>query len=1107
VLEWLTYPQPARRRCFSAGSTLLLVGASLWGADLFPEETAFRATFNTSPVNLVGRVVESSGAPVAGCTLRLDSGESIVTAPDGKFALAGLARSNQLLTATAPGYYRHLLPVHLFVPLTQTNVALPPIVLWPDTPSVVRFLFGGDTAFARRMLDPLERAARDQMPIENPEALIPVSDPLPGTLDVVNFIKPLFHAADYPIVNFESVVTLDPSTPHWQKAFVYFTLPASLPALKSLNVDYVSLGNNHTYDYLESGVSNTRRYFDEAGIHYSGLGSNSAAALAPYRTSIKGTPYSFLAMTSIGGEQHATNYVAGPDKGGAAYIEATAEARQAIGAERGAGFATILQTHIGDEYTFEPSNFALKWMKFGVDAGADLVVAHHTHVAQGFGMHRGVLLVHSLGNLFFDQDRLETMVGLVATIDMEGRSLRKAWGTPVYLEDYRPRFMSGEATPVLLRRMAEFSQQLRVYPYNGQAWLAHNPSQYSFQDRRIVLPVIVGTNGWTVVDLRDFAAPEESLARVEADAAGLIIRPGRDLMSFGDFEDVDVDQERGEASRWDFNTNTTVALKNPYRGTAALCMYRKSTYIADGVAAFRNRVRVMGDAYNTPNKDLSLFGYVRAQQAGRIAIVSRYYASEGTMEFGEEVAFNDPGGTFGWKPFMQDLHMPPDDPMQAGDPPAVNARAVRIFLRHSPTVSGVGYVWFDEIAIINWEEVLDSLPGAVLDAPHARDFLRVQGPAGTYRVALTFRSYRPIEVDAGHGPDLALETERPDQSVNRPWFKPTAVGFEDALRLVLWNRGNQPLVAGDLVFTNGNQTDFSARWLAMNGSPEAGPVLAVPPKACALLEVRFRPTAAGSRQAVLQFQSNDPDEGQSLVNLVVGGDAYTNTPVRFISGNRTLSPTIHIQVPSPTTSTNVLWEQLPFGVTPVDISAGGHWDVASRTLQWQDVGGQTTVSYSLMGTGNVGSISGWIASGGRFDATAGDGVAIVFAPEDADSDGLPDWWEQKFFDSRASALPEMDSDGDGQTNLAEFLAGTHPLSNGFQAQQWAPYLRLSMDDRFANLRVFGFEGASYRIENSTDLQNWFSISTNVLSGQSVVMPRMNLPGVNSLFYRAAVEER
>jgi hypothetical protein len=220
-----------------------------------------------------------------------------------------------------------------------------------------------------------------------------------------------------------------------------------------------------------------------------------------------------------------------------------------------------------------------------------------------------------------------------------------------------------------------------------------------------------------------------------------------------------------------------------------------------------------------------------------------------------------------------------------------------------------------------------------------------------------------------------------------------------------------------------------------------------------------------------------------------------------------LSPTIHIQVPSPTTSTNVLWEQLPFGVTPVDISDGGHWDVASRTLQWQDVGGQTTVSYSLMGTGNVCSISGWIASGGRFDATAGDGVAIVFAPEDADSDGLPDWWEQKFFDSRASALPEMDSDGDGQTNLAEFLAGTHPLSNGFQAQQWAPYLRLSMDDRFANLRVFGFEGASYRIENSTDLQNWFSISTNVLSGQSVVMPRMNLPEVNSLFYRAAVEER
>jgi poly-gamma-glutamate capsule biosynthesis protein CapA/YwtB (metallophosphatase superfamily) len=1084
----------------------LLAALPLFGADLFPEEPAFRLAFDASRVTLKGRVVDPAGRPLGACALGLDGGETGLTGADGTFTVGGLWRSNQLLTVTRVGYYRHVQPVQLFVPITQTNVVLPPLVLWPDTPSVVRFLFGGDTTFARRMLDPLERAARDQMPIENPDALIRVSDPLPGSLGAVNFVKPLFLAVDYPVVNFESVVTLDPSTPHWQKSFVYFSLPGSLGALRSLNIDYVSLGNNHTYDYLESGVTNTLRSLDEAGFHHSGLGTNSGAAFTPYRTSLKGTPYSFLAMTSIGGEQYATNYVASTNKGGAAYIEATAESRAAIASEKSAGNVTIVQTHVGDEYTFEPSASALNWMKLGVDAGADLLVAHHTHVAQGFGMYRGVLVLHCLGNLCFDQDRLETMVGLVATVDMEGNRLRRAWGAPVYLEDYRPRLMCGRAPAVVLRRIAEVSQQLRVFPYNGQAWVASRPSQYSFEDRRITVPVPVGANGWTVVDLRELAGAEESLGRVETDTPGLIVRPGRDIMTFGDFEDVDLDGERGEAARWDFGSSTMVTLQSPYRGTGALGIQRSSANLSDAVASFRNRARVMGDARNTPNKELSLFGYVRAQQAGRIQVVARYYASEGATEFGEETAFGSPGGTFPWQPFVQDLHLPPDDPSRSGDPSAVNARAIRVFLRHSPPATGAGYAYFDELALVSWEETLDPLTGPALDTPHARDFLRVQGLEGTYQLALTFRKYRPTEADAGHGPDLALETEQPDQSVDRLWFRPTSVGFEDVLRLAVHNRGDQALVVSNLAVLTGDRADFLPRWLTASGSP--GPVLIVPPLAMARLEVRFVPHSAGPRQAVLQFQSNDPDDAQAVVTVALTGEGFTNTPVRLISGNRTSSPTIHLQVPAMVLPANLLHEQLPAGLNPLTISDGGRWDAASRTLQWQDVGPRTTLSYSVTGPSNLCFLSGGITAGGRFDPTAGDTQVLLFGPADADADGLPDWWELKFFDRRIGAVPEVDSDGDGRSNLAEFRAGTHPLDGGFQAQPWAPYLHpLGLDGQFAQMEVLGFEGSTYRLEASTNLCTWGLVRTNLSAGQLVVVPPPAPAGGFSIFYRAAVEER
>jgi len=499
---------------------------------------------------------------------------------------------------------------------------------------------------------------------------------------------------------------------------------------------------------------------------------------------------------------------------------------------------------------------------------------------------------------------------------------------------------------------------------------------------------------------------------------------------------------------------------------------------------------------------------VRGREAGRVSVVSRYYASEGTAEFGEEVALDNPGGTFGWRPFVQDLHLPADDPGQPGDPPAVNARAVRVFLHHSPPATGSGYAWFDELAIVSWEEVLDPLGGPVLDTPHARDFLRVQGPIGEYELALTFRSYRPSEADAGHGPGLALETEQADQSVDRLGFPPTSVGLDSALRLVARNRGDQSLVVSNLTFVSGNSTDFLARWLPADGSPENGPVLLVAPETAARLEVRFAPLSAGPREAVLQFQSNDPDEGESLVTLVVGGEAYADTPVRSISENRSRSPTIRVQVPLTITPTNLLQEQLPSGLTPANLGEGGRWDPVSRIVQWQDLKPGDTVTYSLSGPSDVYSIWGWIAWGEQVDVTAGDSTAIVLAPTDSDGDGLPDWWEQKFFDSRTAAIPEVDSDGDGQNNLAEFLAGTHPLDGGFQAQQWAPYLRLRiLDDQSAEFTVLGFDGATYRIEESPDLKNWSSAATNLLSGQALVLPGSIPPGMPSRFYRAATEER
>ena len=61
-------------------------------------------------------------------------------------------------------------------------------------------------------------------------------------------------------------------------------------------------------------------------------------------------------------------------------------------------------------------------------------------------------------------------------------------------------------------------------------------------------------------------------------------------------------------------------------------------------------------------------------------------------------------------------------------------------------------------------------------------------------------------------------------------------------------------------------------------------------------------------------------------------------------------------------------------------------------------------------------------------AQRGQVVRLDFTELDTDGDGLPDRWEQQYFGSATGANPTADSDGDGRSNLQEFLDGTNPLN-------------------------------------------------------------------------------
>ncbi len=67
-------------------------------------------------------------------------------------------------------------------------------------------------------------------------------------------------------------------------------------------------------------------------------------------------------------------------------------------------------------------------------------------------------------------------------------------------------------------------------------------------------------------------------------------------------------------------------------------------------------------------------------------------------------------------------------------------------------------------------------------------------------------------------------------------------------------------------------------------------------------------------------------------------------------------------------------------------------------------------------------------AGELYVAGLGNGVIYRVASYDSDGDGLPEWWENVYFGSPSAAGVGADPDGDGATNLSEYLYNTDPLS-------------------------------------------------------------------------------
>ncbi|WP_436925640.1 CapA family protein [Halosimplex amylolyticum] len=222
--------------------------------------------------------------------------------------------------------------------------------------------------------------------------------------------------ADVAVANLEAPVAPADADPIPKSGPVLRSHPDAPALLRESGFDLATLANNHVTDYGPAGLERTVAGCEAAGLATVGVGDDRVDAVEPAWFSPE--PGTEVAVVNVCERE----FNAAGDDGPGAAVDARPEAYEATAAAADAADAVIVVAHGGVEYVpFPPPQRRERLRRF-VDSGADLVVGHHPHVAQGWERYDGTLVVHSLGNCYFGThtDAESTRRGTVLSARFDG---------------------------------------------------------------------------------------------------------------------------------------------------------------------------------------------------------------------------------------------------------------------------------------------------------------------------------------------------------------------------------------------------------------------------------------------------------------------------------------------------------------------------------------------------------------------------------------------------------------------------------------------------------------------------------------------------------------
>jgi poly-gamma-glutamate synthesis protein (capsule biosynthesis protein) len=243
------------------------------------------------------------------------------------------------------------------------------------------------------------------------------------------------------------------------KTFTFRGDPAALAAMRDDGgVDVVSQANNHARDYGAQSLLDSLSYLDAAGIKHCGAGADYASAYRPAYLDANGLRVAFLAYDEIG----YSSWYADTGFPGVCDATNTGQLAQDVRAAREAADMVVVSFHWGTERKTTPDPIQTSLARLAIDNGADLVLGHHPHVAQGFEFYNGKLIANSLGNFVFNPGSEQGRYTILTRFDMDSRGFVGASVRPVYISNCRPQLMGGAEGDAWISQVAALTRALGI---------------------------------------------------------------------------------------------------------------------------------------------------------------------------------------------------------------------------------------------------------------------------------------------------------------------------------------------------------------------------------------------------------------------------------------------------------------------------------------------------------------------------------------------------------------------------------------------------------------------------------------------------------------------